>query len=265
MWRGERDHQEAAHAAEQQQPEAHAIGADGVREPRVAVVDPPDQRQHHDDLPERGAVMALGQDVGQLRDREDEDEVEEELERRDARAARRDRGGHGEIIPVRMSRQRIPARRAVAVRVERGQRVEVVNTFGQQVVDTWAFVVETNRGAAAPRTPRFEWMSMEHSRLHMGRLNPAVGDTLVTNQRRPILTLVEDTSGGVHDTLIAACDNPRYALLGCTEYHDNCADNLTAALAELWLTKPATPRHLNLFMNIPWTVEGALSWEEPVS
>jgi uncharacterized protein YcgI (DUF1989 family) len=131
----------------------------------------------------------------------------------------------------------------------------VVNTHGSQVVDTWAF-------NAADLT---EWMSMEHSRAYYLKLRPAVGDTLVTNQRRPILTLVEDTSGGVHDTLIAACDNPRYALLGCTEYHDNCADNLTAGLAELGLTKQTTPSPLNLFMHIPWTVEGALSWEEPVS
>ena len=51
-----------------------------------------------------------------------------------------------------------------------------------------------------------EFMSMEHSRAGMQRLIPMVGDTFVTNRRRPILTLVEDTSGGIHDTLIAACD-----------------------------------------------------------
>jgi uncharacterized protein len=149
----------------------------------------------------------------------------------------------------------IPARSGKAVRVQQGQRLTVVNTHGSQVVDTWAFNAEDLT----------EWMSMEHSRAYYLKLRPAVGDTLVTNLRRPILTLVEDTSGGVHDTLMAACDNPRYQLLGCTEYHDNCADNLTAGLVELGLEKPVTPSPLNLFMNIPWTAEGALSWEEPVS
>ena len=43
----------------------------------------------------------------------------------------------------------------------------------------------------------------------------AVGDVFVTNQRRPILTLLEDTSPGVHDTLMSACDRYRYDLLGC--------------------------------------------------
>jgi len=149
----------------------------------------------------------------------------------------------------------IPARRGMAARVAAGRRIRVINTHGSQVVDTWAF-------SARDVT---EWMSMEASRAWFLRLAAAVGDTFVTNQRRPILTLVEDTSGGAHDTLIAPCDAPRYRLLGVEGHHDNCRDNLHAALAELGLTVPATPSPLNLFMNIPWTPAGALAWAEPVS
>jgi uncharacterized protein YcgI (DUF1989 family) len=149
----------------------------------------------------------------------------------------------------------IPARRGKAAFVEAGQTVRVINTHGEQVVDTWAF----NRHDMA------EFMSMEHSRATMHRLIPRVGDALLTNHRRPILTVPEDTSGGIHDTLMAACDRYRYEELGCTEYHDNCTDNLAQALAELGLAPPETPSPLNLFMNIPWTVEGALSFEPPVS
>jgi len=152
-------------------------------------------------------------------------------------------------------RQTIPARRGVAARVGQGQRVTVINTHGAQVVDTWAF-------AAGDVT---EWMSMECSRAWFLRLRAAVGDTFLTNQRRPILSLVEDTSGGAHDTLIAACDAPRYRLLGVEGHHDNCRDNLHAALGALGLRAPATPSPLNLFMNIPWTADGRLAWGEPVS
>jgi uncharacterized protein YcgI (DUF1989 family) len=152
-----------------------------------------------------------------------------------------------------VSLELIPARRGVAVRVERGARVEVVNTHGQQVVDTWAFV---DAG---------EWMSMEHSRLHMGKLNPVAGDTLVTNRRRPILTLVEDTSGGVHDTLLAACDRERYELLGATEPHANCTENLHAALATTGLVLPATPSPLNLFENARPAADGTLAIAPPIS
>ena len=149
----------------------------------------------------------------------------------------------------------IPARRGKAARVRAGQHVRVVNTHGTQVVDTWAF------SAADPT----EWMAMEASRAWFMKLAATVGDSFVTNRRRPILTLVEDTAGGRHDTLMAACDAERYGLLGVKGFHDNCRDNLHAALAELGVKVPATPSPWNLFMNIPWTAAGVLSWAEPVS
>ncbi len=103
---------------------------------------------------------------------------------------------------------------------------------------------------------------MEHSRLHMGRVNPVVGDTFVTNHRRPILTLTEDTSGGVHDTLLAACDRYRYELLGASGEHDNCTDNLHAALD---FTLPCTPSPLNLFENARPAPDGTIEIAAPIS
>ncbi len=149
----------------------------------------------------------------------------------------------------------IPARRGKAAQLRQGQTVKIINTAGQQVVDAWAFAAADLR----------EFMSMEHSRVAIGRIIPAVGDALVTNRRRPILTLVEDTSGGIHDTLFAACDRWRYELLGCSEYHDNCTDNLAAALAELGLAPPETPAPLNLFMNIPVVDGNRVEVRPPVS
>jgi uncharacterized protein YcgI (DUF1989 family) len=154
-----------------------------------------------------------------------------------------------------MERFTIPARRGKAALVRKGQKIRVINTHGEQVVDAWAF-------ATGDMT---EFMSMEHTRASLTKMRPARGDRLYTNRRRPILVLTEDTSPGVHDTLIAACDTYRYQLLGCTEYHDNCTDNLAAALAELGLTPPETPSPLNLFMNIPWTDDGRLAFEAPVT
>jgi uncharacterized protein len=149
----------------------------------------------------------------------------------------------------------IPARRGKAARVQKGQRIKVVNTKGQQVVDTWAFNADELR----------EFMSMEHSRVAIGRIIPGIGDSLVTNRRRPILTFLEDTSGGIHDTLFAACDRWRYEALGCTEYHDNCTDNLVAGLAALGLAPPETPAPLNLFMNIPVVDGDRVEVRPPVS
>ncbi len=149
----------------------------------------------------------------------------------------------------------IPARRGKAAHVQAGQSVKVINTHGTQVVDTWAF----NAAELG------EFMSMEATRATILKLIPSVGDALYTNNRRAILTVMEDTSPGIHDTLIAACDRHRYTLLGVEGYHDNCTDNLSAAMAELGLKEPETPSPLNMFMNIPWTEDGALSFEETVS
>jgi uncharacterized protein YcgI (DUF1989 family) len=148
----------------------------------------------------------------------------------------------------------IPARRGKAARVREGQVVKVINTRGQQVVDTWAFNAQDIT----------EFMSMEHSRAAMQKIVPEVGDTLVTNRRRPILQVVEDTTPGVHDTLIAACDVYRYQQLGCEGYHDNCADNLAAGLRELGESAPEIPSPLNLFMNIPVTEGGRIAFRPPV-
>jgi len=149
----------------------------------------------------------------------------------------------------------IPARQGKAARVSKGQIVKVINTRGQQVVDTWAF----------NNDDLHEFMSMEHSRVAIGRIIPGIGDRLVTNRRRPILTLVEDTSGGIHDTLFAACDRWRYETLGCVGYHDNCTDNLAAGLAALGLAPPQTPAPLNLFMNIPVIDGNRVEIRPPVS
>lgn len=149
----------------------------------------------------------------------------------------------------------VPARGGKAAHVKKGQHIKIINTHGEQVVDTWAFNAEDVA----------EFMAMDATRAYNQSMVPRVGDHLVTNMRRPILTLVEDTSPGRHDTQMAACDRWRYELLGVTEYHDNCADNLTSGLKELNLTETHTPAPLNLFMNIPWTPDGGLSFDPPLT
>ena len=92
-----------------------------------------------------------------------------------------------------------------------------------------------------------------------------MGDILVTNRRRPILTLVEDTSPGIHDTVLCACNRQIYEELGVQGYHRNCEDNLHEALATLKLTAPSTPGPLNLFMNTPVLTDGSIERRPPES
>ena len=158
-------------------------------------------------------------------------------------------------MPTQSAIFTLPARRGRAVRLGAGEAIRIINTHGAQVVDTWCFSAEDLS----------EFMSNEHMRPTLGRLWPRQGDALVTNRRRPILFLEEDTSPGRHDTLMAACDDYRYGLLGCIEYHDNCTDNLYAGMRQIGLVPPECPSPLNLWMNIPVDAGGNTSWGEPLS
>lgn len=88
-------------------------------------------------------------------------------------------------------------------------------------------------------------MSLEHCRVAIVRVCPRKGDVMVTNRRRPILKIMEDTAPGAHDTLLAACD--RCEQLGCKEYHRNCTDNFWEAMVELGLKPVELPSPLNLW------------------
>jgi uncharacterized protein len=149
----------------------------------------------------------------------------------------------------------IPARKGKAAVLRSGELLRLVNTHGGQVVDTWAF----------SRDDMCEYMSMAHSHAELSKTLPTTGDTMVSNRRRPMLTFVEDNSGGIHDTVIAACDRYRYERLGVVGHHDNCTDNLRDALAKLGLEPPEIPPPLNLFMNIPVAADGTLSFQPSIA
>jgi uncharacterized protein len=157
-----------------------------------------------------------------------------------------DHQGHSNVVPARKGR---------AVRLRKGESIKIVNVHGHQVCDTWAFSQDDPT----------EFMSMEHTRPTIGTIFPTKGHYLHSNRRRPILFFAEDTSPGIHDTIIAACDDYRYGLLGCTEYHENCTDNLRAAMRAINAPLPEVPSPLNLWMNIPVDGKGAIAWGEPRS
>jgi uncharacterized protein len=150
----------------------------------------------------------------------------------------------------------VPGSHGKAIRVKAGDTVRVVNTHGTQVVDFWALRADQPEIA----------MSMQHSRVRWSNLRPHPGDALLDEERAVILTFLEDTSPGVHDTVVAACDKFRYEQLGAPADHRSCCGNFADALAELSVTRSApVPAPLNLFMNIPWDLDGKISFEPTVS
>jgi uncharacterized protein len=155
-----------------------------------------------------------------------------------------------------MTRQTVPARKGAGFKVAAGQTFKVINTHGWQVVDFWAVDQE--------HPDRF--MSMVHTRSTLTKLVPHAGDLMYDNLRSPIARFTEDTSPGVHDTVVAACDLPRYGLLGVEGFHDSCSNNYMTVMKEYGIAAyTQAPESFNLFMNIPWTPDGNLSFEPTVS
>ena len=152
-------------------------------------------------------------------------------------------------------RYRIPPRCGVAVKLQASQQLQVENTHGTQVCDFWAYLA-ADMG---------QFLSMSHCRTWLHSVSPKIGDQLVTNRRQPVLEIISDTSPGVHDTVMSCCDLMRYQLLGCTEYHDNCADNLRMALNAIGLEAPYVPDPFNLWMNIPIMPDGQTSFQPTLS
>ena len=146
----------------------------------------------------------------------------------------------------------VPAREGRAVRVDAGRRFRVIDVEGGQVADTWAFFADDPA----------EHHSAHHTRAVVDRLFPLPGEQFVTNRRRPILTLEEDNTSGIHDMLIAACDPARYEGLGVEGWHASCEENLHRALEALD-AQPIprfAPQPINLFMNTPARADGTIEW-----
>jgi uncharacterized protein len=141
----------------------------------------------------------------------------------------------------------VPARGGRSLRVAAGQSFRVVDLEGGQAGDLWAFCADDIS----------EYLSAPHTRVHVKRLFPRVGEQFVTNRRRPILRFEEDRSPGVHDMLVAACDPARYVGLGVKGWHASCQENLRLAMGEHGFDVEV-PQPLNLFANFPVRPDGTI-------
>lgn len=149
----------------------------------------------------------------------------------------------------------IPACFGRAFPLSAGQSIEIVTVQGSQVADTWAF----------NRHDLFEHLAMDQTRSVNSTIQIRRGMALVSSRRNSMLELEEDTSPGIHDTLLCACNAAIYRELGCTPDHRNCEQNLHEALTALGLSIPFTPAPFNLFMNVPVAPDGTLDRAPPLA
>lgn len=141
-----------------------------------------------------------------------------------------------------------------SINLEKGDLLRVTNLEGSQVADLWAF--------SLPDAASF--ISTEHTRSCLEKLVPQVGDSLFSEKRHPMLTILEDNSPGHHDMLMSACDARRYELLGHKGYHRSCADNLREVMKKIGLEHDELPSPFNTFQNVTVSSGNKLAIIPPV-
>lgn len=145
-------------------------------------------------------------------------------------------------------------RRAAAVVVKSGQRLQVIDLFGRQTA-TMIAVNLADHG---------EMLSPAMTRARLNSLMLQLNDRLYSNLGRPMFQLEEDTVGR-HDLLLPAYDINYYADVHSAPGHDNCRANLFLAVREFGLDYSHLPDPVTLFGNVSIRQRGELEIRAPLS
>ena len=149
----------------------------------------------------------------------------------------------------------IPPQEGRAFRIDKGRRFRVVTPKGGQCGDFFAYNAE-NVG---------EWLSANHTIVWNRAVRPREGDNLLSRFRRPMLKVIKDGAHGVHDMMIAACDQLRYEQLGFKGNHASCSDNLCVAMRRMGYNIDVIPQPINLFTRTEVGADGSFfSPDNPV-
>lgn len=148
-----------------------------------------------------------------------------------------------------MAKTIVPAREGRAVHVPKGRRIRITTPKGRQAADFFAY----NANSVA------EWLSPPHTWVTTFSIKPRPGDVLLSRFRRPMLRMLEDGAEGVHDMLLAACDQFRYEFFGHKGPHASCSDNLMVAMRRLGHEIIVIPQPVNFFTHTAVDSEGRIT------
>jgi len=144
-------------------------------------------------------------------------------------------------------------------RISAGQTVRLVDTEGNQAVDTLFFNADS---------PSERYSPMDTVR-EQGNVYLSTGTVLRSTFNNPMLEIVADTCGR-HDTLGGACasesNTVRYDLEKRCMH--SCRDSWMLAIGEhpeYGISKRDIGHNINFFMNVPITTDGGLSFQDGIS
>ena len=123
--------------------------------------------------------------------------------------------------------------------VKRGQRLEIVDPYGEQVSDLVSFAEHDRR----------EWLSSGRTIDYANTIYLTTGHTLYSNRSGPMWTILEETP----------CSPETFTILyKTTGHHPSCFENLARHLEPFGIAPDTIPTSLNVFMNVDVLPSGEL-------
>ena len=150
----------------------------------------------------------------------------------------------------------IPARTPWSAIIRKGQTLRIVDSHGQQAVDTLFYRADD---------PGERFSGQETLRAQ-GSAYVGIGTRIMSNEGRTMLRVVAD-SCGLHDTSAGACscESNTVRFGHDTKYLHACRENFLIEAAKYGLSKRDIVPNLNFFMNVPIDPSGDFTVVDGVS
>jgi urea carboxylase-associated protein 1 len=144
----------------------------------------------------------------------------------------------------------IPAEAPWSRIIRKGQTLRIVDSYGQQAVDTLFY-------NAYDFSERY---SGQDTLREQGTAYVDTGTVLLSTEGRPMLRVVANT-GGAHDTSAGACscESNTVRFGHHTKYLHACRENFVLEVSKYGMTKRDVVPNINFFMNVPIEPSGDLA------
>jgi len=155
-----------------------------------------------------------------------------------------------------MNIHEIAPRSGVALTMNKGDLLTVIDPRGEQVADLVAY----------SQTDHREVISSGRTLDYASRLFLTTGDPLYSNRSNVMLTIVEDDVGR-HDFLLTPCSKDTFRIIYGDEHpHQGCFGNLAEALKPFGIEPDDIPVAFNCFMHVALDGKsGEISVQPPLS
>ena len=150
---------------------------------------------------------------------------------------------------------RIPPQSGVAFRLRRSEVLRVIDPFGEQVSDLFAFKDGDSSCS----------LSSGRSIDYASKLFLSTGDVLYANDSRRMFTILADTVGR-HDFLLTPCSQEMFELLYHHKgHHPSCFENLYRSFEPFGIKPSQISTTFNIFMKVDVNSSGGVDVQTPAS